>query len=61
MSPLKCFDGLTPLGFVFCQWCSDEELDQIEAEGVSERTLEEVIANSVSQINSHIANKAGKK
>jgi hypothetical protein len=61
MSHLKCFDGLTPLGFVCCQWCSDEELDQIEAEGVSERTLEEVIANSVSQINSHIANKAGKK
>jgi hypothetical protein len=61
MSPLKCFDGLTPLGFVCCQWCSDDELDQIEAEGVSERTLEEVIANSVSQINSHIATKAGKK
>jgi hypothetical protein len=61
MSPLKCFDGLTPLGFVCCQWCSIEQLDQIEAEGVSESTLEEVIANSVSQINSHLATKAGKK
>jgi hypothetical protein len=61
MSPLKCLDGLTPLGFVCCQWCSIEQLDQIEAEGVSESTLEEVIATSVSQINSHIANKAGKK
>lgn len=61
MSPLKCVDGLTPLGFLCCQWCSADQLDQVEAEGVSESTLEQVIANSVSQINSHLATKAGKQ
>lgn len=61
MSPLKCMDGLTPLGFLCCQWCSADQLDQVEAEGVSESTLEQVIANSVSQINSHLATKAGKQ
>jgi len=61
MSPLKCVDGLTPLGFLCCHWCSADQLDQVEAEGVSESTLEQVIANSVSQINSHLATKAGKQ
>ena len=61
MSPLKCMDGLTPLGFLCCQWCSADQLDQVEAEGVSESTLEQVIENSVSQLNSHLATKAGKQ
>lgn len=61
VSPLKCVDGLTPLGFVCCHWCSMEQLDQIEAEGVSESTLQEIVESSVSRINSHLAIKAGKK
>jgi hypothetical protein len=60
MSSLKCADGLTPIGFLCCQWCSADQLDQIESEGVSEDTLENLIAESVSQINSHLMIKAGK-
>ena len=60
MSPLKCVDGLTPLGFVCCQWCSADALDEIESEGISESAIEKLISESVSQINSHLLIKAGK-
>jgi hypothetical protein len=58
ISPLKCVDGLTPLGFLCCQWCSADQLDQIETEGVSENALEQIISESVSHINSHLASKS---
>jgi hypothetical protein len=58
ISPLKCVDGLTPLGFLCCQWCSPDPLDQIETEGVSETALEQIVVDSVSHINSHLATKS---
>ena len=57
ISPLKCLDGLTPLGFVCCHWCSADELDTIEKEGISQNAIEQVIEGSVGNINNHLAYK----
>jgi hypothetical protein len=61
ITPLRCLDGLTPLGFVCCHWCSAEQLDDIEAEGISQANLERVISDSVYNINTHISYKAETK
>lgn len=61
ITPLRCLDGLTPLGFVCCHWCSSDQLDEIEAEGVSQANLERVISDSVYNINTHISYKAETK
>lgn len=58
--PLKCLDGLTPLGFLCCHWCSADALDEIEREGVSQERLETLIQHGAHEINSHLAYKAGK-
>lgn len=55
ISPLKCVDGLTPLGFVCCHWCSADELDGMEKEGYQQSTIEQVIADSVKNINAYLA------
>jgi len=52
--PLKCVDGLTPLGFVCCHWCSAELLNEIEKEGISRNKLQELIINTVQNINTHL-------
>jgi hypothetical protein len=61
ITPLRCMDGLTPLGFVCCHWCTGEQLDSIEAEGISQENLEQVISESVHNINTHISYKAERK
>jgi hypothetical protein len=61
ITPLRCLDGLTPLGFVCCHWCSEDQLDDIEAEGVSQENLERVISDSVHNINTHISYKVETK
>ena len=61
ITPLKGLDNLTPLGFVCCHWCSVDELDQIESEGIEQATLEQLIDQSVNGINSHFSYKAGKR
>ena len=58
ITPLRCADGLTPLGFLCCHWCSSDQLDEIEAEGIKQKTLEELIASSVHEINTHLSYKA---
>ena len=57
ISPLKGVDGLTPLGFLCCHWCSSGELDNIEKEGITEDALEEVIENGTKNINTYLAYK----
>lgn len=59
--PLRCMDGLTPLGFVCCHWCSADQLDAIETEGVSQTNLERVISDSVHDINTYLSYKAEPK
>jgi len=58
--PLRCSDGISPLGFVCCQWCSGDALDDIEKEGISQTTLEQVISEAVENINAHINFKKNK-
>lgn len=60
ISPLQCYDSLTPIGFVCCHWCSSDKLDEIEKEGVSQESLEQLIGDSVGEINSYFSFKAGK-
>jgi len=41
-----------------CHWCMVDQLDEIEAEGIQQSTLEQVIADSVHNINTHLSYKA---
>ena len=52
--PLKCSDGISPLGFVCCHWCTTDGLDEIEQEGITQNTLEQVITEAVENINAHL-------
>ena len=54
VSPLKCEDGLTPMGFVCCHWCDIGDLDSVRAEGISENSLGEVVSVSAKTINTHL-------
>ena len=61
VSPLRCLGGITPLGFVCCHWCTSDSLDEIEKEGISQSSLEQLISESVYTINTHLAHKTGKQ
>jgi hypothetical protein len=61
VSPLQCSDSLTPIGFVCCHWCSADKLDEIEKEGIAQTALEQLIGDSVRNINSYFWFKAGRK
>ncbi len=54
VSPLKCEDGLTPMGFVCCHWCDIGDLDAVHDEGIPESSLSEVVSVSTKTINSHL-------
>lgn len=54
LSPLKCQDSLTPMGFVCCHWCDFDELDKMHEEEISDSALQEVIENSSRSINNHL-------
>lgn len=54
LSPLRCEDGLTPMGFICCHWCDFSELDAVHAEGISENSLGEVVSSSTKTINTHL-------
>jgi hypothetical protein len=54
VSPLKCEDGLTPMGFVCCHWCDIADLDTVRAEGITENSLSEVICTTSQTINKHL-------
>ena len=53
--PLRLFDGLTTLGFVCCHWRSADPLDEMEKEGITQNELQELILNSVGNINSYFS------
>lgn len=61
ISSLKCVDSLSPLGFVCCHWCSADSLDEIESEGIDQKSIEDLIAESVRNINTHFSFRLGKK
>lgn len=54
LSPLKCQDSLTPMGFVCCHWCDVDELDKLHEEEITDITLQEVIENTTRSINNHL-------
>lgn len=60
VSPLKCIDGLTPMGFVCCHWCSKDELFGISEEGIDESSLCKVIESATKTINTHLTYTTGK-
>ena len=55
ISPLKCLDTLSLVGFVCCHWCSSDQLDEVEKQGVDQATIEALIADSVRNINTHFS------
>jgi len=59
--PLRCIDGITPLGFLCCHWCSPEPLDEIEREGIKQEDLEDLIMQNSSTINTYISYKQRKQ
>lgn len=59
--PLKCMDGLTPMGFLCCHWCSADSLDEIEKEGITQQSLEQLIEDSTQNINAYLSYNQGKK
>lgn len=59
ISPLRCEDGITPLGFLCCHWCSEGQLDDIEEEGISRDSVQQVISEATQNINLHLAHKTG--
>ena len=60
ISPLRCEDGITPLGFLCCHWCSAEQLDGIDKEGISEENVQEVISETTHNINTYLTYNTGK-
>jgi len=61
IAPLKCDDGITPLGFLCCHWCSSDSLDEIEREGISKASVEELVAQTTHNINSYLTYSTGIK
>jgi hypothetical protein len=54
VSPLKCEDLLTPMGFVCCHWCDLSEMDELHAEGITETLIGDVVESSNRIINNHL-------
>lgn len=60
ISPLKCGDGITPLGFLCCHWLSSQDLNCIKEEGITTDSVEKVIEQTAYSINSCITHETGK-
>jgi hypothetical protein len=54
ISPLRCEDGITPLGFLCCHWCSAEQLNEIKDEGISQENVQQVIFETTHSINTYL-------
>ena len=54
LSPLKCQDSLTPMGFVCCHWCDVGDLDKLHEEEITDATLQEVIETTSRSMNNHL-------
>lgn len=59
INPLRCSDGITPLGFLCCHWCSEETLEEIEKEGVTRSSVQQIIFETSQSINSYLAHSTG--
>lgn len=59
INPLRCSDGITPLGFLCCHWCSGEQIEEIEKEGVSRASVQQIIFETSQSINSYLAHSTG--
>lgn len=59
ISPLRCVDGITPLGFLCCHWCTDDTLEEVKAEGITHWSVEQVIGQSAGSINSYLIHNTG--
>jgi hypothetical protein len=57
--PLRCSDGISPLGFLMCHWCSSDSLDEIESEGINQASIEGIIVDTANRVNSHLIYKTG--
>ena len=60
ISPLKGIDDLTPMGFVCCQWCSEEDFDSIREDKITDNMVESIIENTTHTINEHLVFKREK-
>lgn len=60
MVKFMCGDGLTPMGFLVCHWCSSEPLDEIEAEGISQDSIEQIVRENARTINTYLTLKKGR-
>jgi hypothetical protein len=54
ISPLRCEDGITPLGFLCCHWCSGEQLREIQGEDISQENVQQVISETTHSINTYL-------
>jgi hypothetical protein len=61
ISPLRCDDGITPLGFLCCHWCSGDTIEEINQEGISDSKIEGVIEQATTAINAYLIHKTGIK
>jgi len=59
MSPLKCSDGLVPMGFVCCHWCDEEDFENGSADGLTKSFIEDAIEDTAHTINTHLTYTAG--
>lgn len=59
ISPLRCDDGITPLGFLCCHWCLEQQLEEIKGEGITEESVQRVIFETTSSINSYLTYSTG--
>lgn len=50
VTPMRCSESIVTIGFVCCHWASADLLDDIEKEGVSQKSLETIIDDSVHNI-----------
>jgi len=58
VSPLKCRNMITPMGFVCCHWCNLVDLDDLLKEDISEDGISEVIEGNAKIINNHLNHNA---
>ena len=59
INPLRCGDGITPLGFLCCHWCSEDQFEEIEKEGVSRNSVQQIIFETSQSINSYLVHSTG--
>jgi len=59
--PLRCDDGITPLGFLCCHWCSDDILEDLKEESITNEEVQRVISDSAQDINAHLTHNTGKQ